>query len=122
MATRVLNVQGSSSGAVNVTECKQPLLCSTRLLIKPGAICAEHDSVRQGLLHPSSIMVLPDVEEVGAVQRRGGTRPPSVLGAAFTTPCCCCTQHHSQININTHCCNFMYIVTYVSEILVIRNI
>jgi hypothetical protein len=121
MADRVLKVQGSSSGAVNVTESKQPLLCSRRLLIKPGAICAEHDSARQGLLHPSSIMVLPDVEEVGAAQRRGRTRPPSVLGAAFTTPCCC-TQHHSQININTQCCNFMYIATYVSESLVIRNI
>lgn len=87
----------------NVIENKQPLCSSRWLLIKPGPICAEDDNTRQGLLHPSSIMELPDLDEVGAVQRRGGVRPLSVLGAAVQPPAAAApSTTGTQINTNTH--------------------
>lgn len=49
-------------------------------------------------------MELPDVEEVGAVQRRGGARPLSVLGAALQPPAAAApSTTGTQINIITHC-------------------
>lgn len=103
----------------NVIENKQPLCSSRWRLIKPGAICAEDDNTRQGLLHPSSIMELPDVEEVGAVQRRAGSRPLSVLGAALQPPAAAApSTTRSQINTNTHCYrqnNFMCSVNKVLQ-------
>jgi len=46
-------------------------------------------------------MELPDLEEVGAVQRRGGARPLSVLGAALQPPAAAAAPSTTGIQINT---------------------
>jgi len=49
-------------------------------------------------------MELLDMEEVGAVQRRGVARPLSVLGAALQPPAAAApSTTGTQINTTTHC-------------------
>jgi len=49
-------------------------------------------------------MELLDMEEVGAVQRRGVARPLSVLGAALQPPAAAAPRTTgTQINTTTHC-------------------